>query len=229
MPTELRENVWWLDLRGVNAYVVDDGGAVTLVDAGPAWRPGAVLDGLAELEYALAEIDRVLLTHYDVDHVGGLARLDGTDVTVYVGGGDAPLVTGEASPDWHTHKGLLQLLTSPLVGDAPDDVRVVSDGDDVGSFTVYETPGHTPGHVAYVSQAMDAAFVGDLVRESGGRLAASPWLLSTDADRVRRSIRSLVDRAPEVEVLGPGHGVPFERDGTARLADLAARTSPAPV
>jgi len=196
---------------------------VTLVDAGPPWRAGAILDGLVDAGFALTDLDRVLVTHYDADHVAGLSRLGGLDVTVCAGRADAGLVAGRDSPDVGTWKGFTQAVVAPLVRDSSVEVQPLDDGDTVGSFTVYETPGHTPGHVAYVSEALDAAFVGDLVRESDGRLAPSPWFISDDTDRVRESIRSLSARTPEFSVLGMGHGVPFERGGKERLDALAAR------
>jgi glyoxylase-like metal-dependent hydrolase (beta-lactamase superfamily II) len=223
MVTALREGIWWLDLGGVNAYLVDDGGEVTLVDAGPPWQAGAILDALVDAGFVLTDLDRVLVTHYDADHVAGLSRLGGLDVEVYAGRGDAGLVTGSDSPDLATRKGFTQALMAPLVRDSPVAVRPLDDGDTVGSFTVYETPGHTPGHVAYVSDALDAAFVGDLVRESNGQLTPSPWFISDDTERVRESIRSLSARTPGFSVLGMGHGVPFEQGGTERLDDLATR------
>jgi glyoxylase-like metal-dependent hydrolase (beta-lactamase superfamily II) len=223
MVTRLREGIWWLDLGGVNAYLVDDGGAVTLIDAGPPWRAGAILDGLFDAGFALTDLDRVLVTHYDADHVAGLSRLAGLDVEVYAGRGDAGLVAGSESPDFGTRKGFTQALMAPLVRASPVEVQSLDDGDTVGSFTVYETPGHTPGHVAYVSEDLDAAFVGDLLRESGGRVAASPWFISDDIDAVHESVRSLSAQAPDFSVLGMGHGVPFERGGKDRLDDLSAR------
>ncbi|MEF8851942.1 MAG: MBL fold metallo-hydrolase [Haloarculaceae archaeon] len=223
MLTELRAGVWWLDLGGVNAYLVDDGGALTLVDAGPPWRSGAVLDALVEAGYALGDLDRVLVTHYDADHVAGLAKLGGLAVDVYAGRADAGLVAGRESPSLDGWKGFTQALLSPLVRGSPHEVTPLDDGDTVGSFTVYETPGHTAGHVAYVSEALDAAFLGDLVRESGGELASSPWFISEDADRVADSVRTLADRAPPFSVAAVGHGVPFEEGGSRRLRDLADR------
>jgi glyoxylase-like metal-dependent hydrolase (beta-lactamase superfamily II) len=223
MLTALGERIWWLDLGGVNAYLVDDGGEVTLVDAGPPWRSGAVLDALVEADYALTDLDRVLITHYDADHVAGLAKLGGFDIEVYAGRADAPFVAGCESPSMDSWKGFTQALMSPLVGSCPHEVTPVDDGDRVGSFTVYETPGHTPGHVAYVSESLDVAFLGDLVRESNGRLELAPRVISRDTDEMAASVRSLAGRAPEFAIAGAGHGVPFERGGSRRLRELADR------
>ena len=219
MPTELADGIWWLDRRGVNAYLVEDDDALTLVDAGNPWDAGAFDRALASLDYGVSDVDRILLTHYDLDHVGTLGRLN-FGATVYVGEADAAYVTGEEKPPWRNHKGAFQRLVSPALKSV-DAVETVSDGDTVGSFTVHATPGHTPGHVAYVSEFRSAAFVGDLVMESDGDLSPSPYVMSYDTTDVRVSIRTLVERGLEYEVLAMGHGVPFAEKGSERLAALA--------
>ncbi|MFB6074715.1 MAG: MBL fold metallo-hydrolase [Haloarculaceae archaeon] len=222
MPTELADGVWWYDLGGVNAYLVDDGGTLTLVDAGMPWHGRRIVGGLGDLGYALGDLERVLVTHYDLDHVGGLAGLDGLSATIYVGAGDAPYVRGERAPPLANRKGAFQRLSGLLL-DAPENtVEAVADGDTVGSFTVFETPGHTAGHVAYVSESLSLGVLGDLVRERDGELAASPWFLSADAAQIRESVRDLAARAPAFEVAAMGHGTPFKRRGSERLASLAA-------
>ena len=222
MVTQLGDEVWWYDLRGVNAYLVDDGGDLTLVDTGNPWDGRNLILGLSDLGFSLQDIERVLVTHYDFDHVGGLARLHGLDATVYVGEADAPLLTGESKPPLSNHKGALQRALSVFLTDSVLPVEPVSDGDEVGSFTVHHTPGHTPGHVAYVSEARSAAFVGDLVRETGGELQPSPWFISYDAADVDASIRKLAEATDEFDVVGMGHGVPFRQRGSERLQSLAA-------
>lgn len=228
MVTALSDGVWWYDLGGVNAFLVDeelttDGveTGLTLIDTGLPWHGTRLIAGIAEAGYELADVERILLTHYDVDHVGGLADLDGLDATVYVGAADAPLVTGERRPSVDNHKSLFQRLTSMFVSAPSNSVERVADGDTVGSFTVYETPGHTTGHVAYVSEAGSVGMLGDIVRESDGSLQPSPWYLSDDLGQVASSIRTLAERTPPFEVLGIGHGRPFERGGSERLARLA--------
>jgi glyoxylase-like metal-dependent hydrolase (beta-lactamase superfamily II) len=192
---------------------------LTLVDAGMPFDAERIERAVEETGHTLADVQRVLVTHYDPDHVGGLSNLDLPNATVYMGAPDADYLTGRASPPVDNHKTAVQRLATPFVS-TDLDVEVVSDGDVVGSFTVYETPGHTEGHVAYVSSDLSVAFVGDLVRESDGDLRPSPWVISQDTDAVADSIHDLADREPAVEVLAMGHGVPFLRGGAVRLAEL---------
>jgi glyoxylase-like metal-dependent hydrolase (beta-lactamase superfamily II) len=221
MVTELGEGVWWLDLGGVNAYLADDG-VLTLIDAGTPRSADAIRQGVAEAGHDIGDVERVLLTHYDVDHVGALAALGlAPDATIHAGAADTGLVTGAEKPELSGHKGAIQRVAGAFVSTPDFPVEAIADGEGVGSFTASHTPGHTPGHTAFVSEALSAAFVGDLVFEGDGELSASPWLLSTDTDAARESVRELAERAPDVEILGMGHGVPFVRDGGERLAELA--------
>ncbi|MBX0295092.1 MBL fold metallo-hydrolase [Haloarcula nitratireducens] len=222
MVTPLSDDVWWYDLSGVNAYLVDDGGTLTLVDAGMPWHGNALLGGIREAGFELRDVERVLLTHYDFDHVGGLSAFDGVDLTIYVGAADARFVTGEERPPLSNHKGAIQRVGGKFCSPPDNPVEPLTDGETVGSFTTYLTPGHTPGHVCYVSEELDAAFLGDLVREERGTLKPSPWLISYDTGDVRESVRGFVEHVPPFEVAGMGHGVPFKRGGSERLAETAA-------
>lgn len=223
MLVHLRADVWQIECSGVNAYLVDDD-VLTLVDAGTPLDAGTIRTAVHEAGHEVADIGRILVTHYDVDHVGTLAALaDESGATVHMGAADAPFLMGKERPPGLTLKGATQRVTGPAL-DRPDrDPVLMADGDEVGSFVAYHTPGHTPGHTAYVSDELDAAFVGDLVRETDGKLVPSPWYISYDTESVRESIHDLADRAPAVDVLAMGHGTPFVRDGSIRLAELGER------
>jgi glyoxylase-like metal-dependent hydrolase (beta-lactamase superfamily II) len=196
---------------------------VTLVDAGFPQFAGRLRDDLASLGLTVSDIDRVLVTHYDLDHVGGLPGLDDLNVTIYAGRGDAPLVTGREAPPFSVPKGAFQRLVGPLITPPDTEVVPLDDGDTVGSFTVYETPGHTPGHVAYVSEDLGFAALGDLVGESAGDIETLPWIVTDDTAAARESVGRLAAEAPAFEVAATGHGVPFERGGHDRLTDCAER------
>ncbi|WP_458209639.1 MBL fold metallo-hydrolase [Haladaptatus sp. NG-SE-30] len=222
MATELTDDLWWFELGSVNCYLADDGGDLTLVDAGTPFDRGDIAHGVKDAGYSLDAIDRVLVTHFDFDHVGTLARLP-IDAPIFVGTADAPLLSGEETPNWRNHKGALQRVVRPLLSPPDSDIRPVEDGDEVGSFTAYATPGHSPGHVVYVSEKLGVAFLGDLVHEDRGKLEPSSWVMSYDTDEVRDSIVTLAEQTPDFEVAAMGHGVPFIRDGSERLRELAER------
>ena len=220
MVTEIRDGVFWLGLTGVNAYLVN-GDGLTLVDAGTPFDAGAVESGIETAGFEMADLERLLVTHYDVDHVGSITKLP-TDAPVYVGRGDAAFLTGARAPLVSGHKSLTQRLLRPFVPRVDADrVRSVDDGDGIAGFEAYHTPGHTPGHTVYVHEERDAAFLGDLVVERDGVFDPSPWLLSYDTDLVAESIRTFVERTPPFEAAGVGHGAPVATGGFERLRRCA--------
>lgn len=223
MVTQLGERVWWVDLTGVNAYLVDDGGTVTLVDAGLPWDGRRLVRAVAAAGHSVGDVERVLVTHYDIDHVGALAGVDGLDATVFVGRADRPYLVREARPSLAGRKELLQRAVD-WWRDVPDlPVEAVDDGDTVGSFTAYHAPGHTAGHTVFSSDSLSVAFLGDVVRESGGRFEPSPWLICQDYGQNLRTIPAVAGRLPDVEIACPGHGVPFVEHGHKRLSACADR------
>jgi glyoxylase-like metal-dependent hydrolase (beta-lactamase superfamily II) len=219
---DAESGVWWLDLGTVNAYLADDHGDLVLVDAGTPRSGRAIADGIREADYRVADVDRVLVTHYDMDHVGALSNL-GLDAPVYIGRADAEVLAGQRKPTARNHKGLLQRVADAFVSVPDMPIRPVEDGDEIGSFTAYHTPGHSPGHMVYAAKSPSVAFLGDLVREQDGTLEPSSWAISYDTDEVKRSIRRLASEVPSFEMAAMGHGTPIMRNGGGRLRELADR------
>lgn len=223
MARELVDRVWQLELSPASAYLVDDG-ELLLFDAGTPGSAEELLEEVTETGHDVVDVDRVLITHYDPDHVGGLAELTpDLDAPVYLREPDASHLTGTEKPELLNLKGFVQRVTRPLLSVPDLEVRRIVDGEEVGSFTAYHTPGHTRGHVAYVSETHDVGVLGDLVRAVDGRLQFSPWYLSHDTDAVRESVRTLASRTPAFAVAAPGHGDPLTEGGSDALVRLARR------
>lgn len=221
MATNIADGVWWFDLGMVNAYLVDDG-AVTLVDAGTPGRADDLRDELDEAGYDPGAVDRVLITHFDVDHVGGLDSL-GLDAPIHAMEPDASQLDGSLSAPLTNKKGLFQRLAGFVLTlpDAP--VRRLDDGERIGGFRAYHTPGHTPGHTVFHHPDCDLALLGDLVAEDDGELDTPPWPLAYNNAENGRSIRELADRDLPFEIACMGHGDPLSSGGSRALEDLARR------
>lgn len=219
-------SVWRLPLRVSNAYLVADGD-LTLIDAGTPWDAPRIRSLLARGGFAPGDVDRVLLTHFDVDHVGALADL-GLDAPVYAAAPDAGYLDGTRRPPPTNRKGLLQRALDPLLTRPDGPIRRVEDGDRIGGFAVHRTPGHTPGHVAYVHGEYGVAFVGDLAFGDGDRLSEPPAALAFDADANAASARALAarlaDAGVDVDVVAMGHGEPIRENGGRALRRFAAES-----
>ncbi|MDS0293296.1 MBL fold metallo-hydrolase [Halogeometricum luteum] len=210
--------------RGVNAYLVDDDGTLTLVDAGTPWDGARMREMLSSSGVGPGDIDRVLLTHFDLDHVGTLATLGlDANVPIHAAEPDASFLLDDADPPAGNHKGAMQRAFRLFIDTPENEVVRVTDGDEVGGFVAYRTPGHTPGHVAYHHAGHGAAFLGDVVRESDGELDPMPWLMCYDTDRNEKSLADLADRIDPFEAACVGHGDPVRTGGYDALRRAADR------
>jgi glyoxylase-like metal-dependent hydrolase (beta-lactamase superfamily II) len=228
MVQRLTDEVWLLELGlfpplASNAYLVADGTDVTLVDTGLFVNRPSIGSELAAAGYEASDLDRILLTHYDIDHVGGLRALGDFDGPIYVGAADAALLRGTETPPLLHHKGAFHRAVRPIWNLAGRDIVAVEDGDQIGGFTAHHTPGHNPGHVVYVHDDLGLALLGDLVWENGGTLTTPEWYDSYDMAELRASVRALAARLSHFDVAAMGHGDPILTNGYAALAELAAR------
>ena len=197
MATEIAADVYDVTTRRddtgrrYRAFVVD-GDRPTLFDAG---HPGTADTLVSELDELGVEPERLVVTHGDADHVGGVDRIvERYDVELFAPEGE-------------------DTMTDRTAG------TVVEDGDRIGSFTAV----HTPGHTAFVHESQSVAMVGDLVRESNGNFEVPPWALNYDTELATDSLRSFTERAPDCAVVCQGHGTPATEHGSARLQ--AARSN----
>lgn len=220
MTAELAPDCWRIRCTGVNAYLLD-AEELLLVDAGTPIDAGTIREGVADAGHTLADVDRVLITHFDLDHVGALWRLDDElDAPVHMAEPDRGYFTREASPPLRP-KGLLQHVFRLFARPPALDVRPVEGGDTVGGLTAYHTPGHTPGHTVYANDSV--GFLGDLVVEDDGALAVTPWFLNYETAEVEGGIRVVAEKAPEFTVGAMGHGDPLTSGGAEALRTLADR------
>jgi glyoxylase-like metal-dependent hydrolase (beta-lactamase superfamily II) len=176
---------------GSNCYVIrSERGAPEAAVVDPGDDPTPLRLELARMGSRAAGI---LVTHTDVDHIGGVAALaEGTGVEVW-----APADEVEAMRAGETRGGMRVAPHDPA--------HTIRGGDEVTvagiTFEVVDVPGHSAGHVAF--HADGQLFSGDLLfAGSVGRVD----LPGGDWDTLLDSVRRLLDRFPEDTVVHPGHG-----------------------
>jgi glyoxylase-like metal-dependent hydrolase (beta-lactamase superfamily II) len=101
--------------------------------------------------------------------------------------------------------------------------RTLHEGDEVAGFTVLETPGHSPGHLAFWRESDRTLILGDVARNVSfvtlqTELGEPPTIFTHDIARNRASMRKLAALNPRTVLFG--HGQPLT-DG-ARFVDFAA-------
>ncbi len=106
--------------------------------------------------------------------------------------------------------------------------RVLREGDEVGGFTVIETPGHTPGHLAFWRESDRTLLLGDVLRNSDlltnkTSLHQAPDIFTPDPARNRASARKLAALRPNLVCFG--HGPPL-RDGKKLVEFVASLAHP---
>jgi glyoxylase-like metal-dependent hydrolase (beta-lactamase superfamily II) len=216
----------------VNVYVVEEGGALTVIDAAMPRLYEAFVAALAGIDRSIADIAAVLVTHGHPDHIGMAERLRvESGATVWVHEQDHLLL---ADPR-HVVKNskseasfLPYLLRRPSAvavpwhlartggfREAPVTAMSVFRGGETldvpGSPTVIATPGHTRGSSSFHLRGRGAIFTGDalvtfdgLTGKRGPRVVSKAF--TNDSAQAISSLNAL--RGLGAGLVLPGHGDP---------------------
>jgi steroid delta-isomerase-like uncharacterized protein len=222
----------WL-LRGgtprlYNVYLLEDeGGGVTLFDAGIKIMTRAI----AEAAAPLGGINRVVLSHADADHRGAAP---GLRAPVYVHPADrAAAESDERLRDYHRidRLGVPARWVYPSLfrfwdGGAVPIAGTVEEGDDVSGFRVVHLPGHAPGLIGLfrdgdrLALSADCFYMLDIETSFKGRPRVPHPAFNQDEEQARASIRKLAALDPSAA--WPAHAGPLTGDVRAQLERAAA-------
>jgi glyoxylase-like metal-dependent hydrolase (beta-lactamase superfamily II) len=243
VTTQISPRVHRLGTQLVNFYVVEDGGRLTVIDAGLPKYAADLEARLGAIGHKLEDVDAVVLTHSDSDHTGSVPVLREAGAKVLIHRDDEETLrkpgpkTGDASP-----KNAIRAMWRPRFwrtmgamtrggGAKPPKIEgaeTFADGDVLevpGRPRVIHTPGHTPGHSALHFEDHRALFVGDalytrnlLTGRPGPEIG--PKIFNVDTEAARRSLAAI--ESIDADVLLPGHGDPWRDGASAAVARARA-------
>ena len=241
--TEVAAGVHWLEDVYTNWYLLEDGGRLTLVDAGLPADWASFTSALGRVGRSVADIDAVLVTHHHQDHAGNAERLRAAGARVLAHPADAPYLRGEKRLSnrgivrylwrpWYAWyvlryvaKGITRTPAIAAIEDLADGERV----DVPGVPRVVHVPGHTAGSCALFVEDRGLLFSGDALvtvdvargprGQSGPQIVRGPH--TDDATGALESLDVLA--ATKARVVLPGHGDPWT-DGVESAVAHARRT-----
>jgi glyoxylase-like metal-dependent hydrolase (beta-lactamase superfamily II) len=209
-------NVYLVQGAVSNCYLLVDDDGLTLIDTGLARDKQKILTTIADLGRAARDLRRILITHADGDHMGGLAALQAASgARVYASAIEArAIAAGESSRPLKPQgwQAIVFALMRPLMGRmfkaAPATVdEIVNDGQVLpvlGGLRVVSTVGHTPGHISLFAPTAGILFVGDSLVAEGDTLRGSRGMNTWDQAKANESVK--LQAALGARIVCSGHG-----------------------
>ena len=182
-----------------NTYIahLPDRAEAVVID--PGLEPDLILE---ELEAHGLTVVAILNTHGHADHIGGNAAINAAfpQAPLLIGAGDAPMLT-DAQANFSAPFGI------PIVSPPAD--RLLQEGEVIEfagmRFEIREIPGHSPGHIVFISQDTQPTLVfgGDVLFQGSIGRTDFP---GGSFEQLRDGIHGKLYRLPDDTVVLPGHG-----------------------
>jgi len=192
----------------VNCYLVREDDGFTLIDTADSGQAQPIIQAAQKLGMPIV---RIVLTHAHVDHVGSLDALHAAlpEAQVAISERDARFLSGDKSldpsePQVKLRGGYPICTTRPTL--------LLHEGDRIGSLEVIATPGHTPGHLAFLDTRDRSVIVGDAFQTLGGVAVSGtfkwrfplPALATWHKGLALESARKLLALQPSLLTVGHG-------------------------
>ncbi len=199
---KIEEGLHLIDGTMANCYFLENGGNGILIDSGTKGSGKKVIGFLKSNSF---RPDTVLITHYHMDHIGGLSMVYSEfKPSIYVPDAELGVVKGESKPQ--TSGKLLSKMVGAMAH--PEPVRDVKPVSEFKSdlITPMDTHGHTPGSTSYYIEKSGVIFVGDALVNSNGNLKINRTF-TLDISAAEESQKKILQKG--ARLILSGHGKPF--------------------
>ena len=179
---------------------------VVLFDTGLPGQFELIRAAVEKAGLSIERITKILLTHHDMDHIGTAKLIKKSGAKVMAHEKEAPYVQGDLpSPKLSKMEERMKDLSSEertfydrIKSQLPDLYLPVDETlhDDeelpfCGGIKVVFSPGHTPGHTAYLLEAGKVLITGDAANISNGELTGPNLRNTLDMSQATESFEKL--------------------------------------
>jgi glyoxylase-like metal-dependent hydrolase (beta-lactamase superfamily II) len=193
----------------IHPVLMWDQSGATLVDTGVPGSHVPIEAHLGRLGLRWSDVRRIIITHQDIDHIGGAgAAVKASGAEVCAHPDDIPYIQGE-KPLLKMDPSRVEAMVQSLPAEQRERVRelflhpptvkvtrALADGERLperGGVVVIHTPGHTPGHISLFIEADSLLVSGDALRVVDGELVGPLPSATPDMARAMESVRKLLD------------------------------------
>jgi glyoxylase-like metal-dependent hydrolase (beta-lactamase superfamily II) len=211
---EIIPDVHRIPLIAVNVFLIIDEDGLTLIDAAMHSSVKKILSYIRSCGQDPTRLKYILLTHADIDHVGGAkalkvhtgAKVCASEIAARAlteGKSSRELGVGRVGKLWFSL--VHRVISSSMLMDVDE---VLSPGQKLpilGGLEVIDTHGHTPGHISFYAKEAGLLFAGDSLHTRTGKIGLnlSP-AITWDKEKTIASTRYQAELNPKVVCSGHG-------------------------
>lgn len=215
--------------------LIKDDHGVILIDTGFPGQTSKMSEVIEEAGASMNEITKIILTHQDVDHIGGLPDIlkdANQKIEVICHQEEKPYIQGEKRAVKLTPERLAQADSLPEpqrkvlkwmaenFPKAPVD-QEVTDGQELpyaGGIVIIHTPGHTPGHICLYHKSSRTLIAGDALNVTQGELLGPNPQHTYNMEQALTSLQKLTQY--KVEAVISYHGGLYRGDVGGRIKEI---------
>lgn len=209
---------------------------IILVDTGYPGQLARLQEVLSEAGFHFDKLTKIIITHHDIDHIGGLSSIlkeSSQKIEVFAHAEEKPYIQGEKKavklaaleanldslpqqmiPIFEGFKRFYSTNKSTVD-------KTLSDGEILpycGGIKIIYTPGHTPGHICLYHIQSKTLIAGDMLGIENGVLIKAAANTNYDKELASESLEKLAHY--DIEAVICYHGGLYKGDVNQRIIEL---------
>lgn len=223
------------DVINMNPILILDEENLILIDTGLPEQLGKIAEEVSKAGVSIKDINKIILTHQDLDHIGNLASIiknteNYIEVLAHID--EKPYIQGDKSPIKMMPEKLNAMSEEErnsridMFNKAKANVtKTIEDGeilDYCGVIDVIHTPGHTPGHACFYLRRYKTLVAGDAMNVMDGKLVGPNPTFTLDMKQAIESLKKLLNY--DIKTVICYHGGIFTDRPNERIVEIINST-----